>query len=136
MKSHISYLIIVGILFLNLNAGRTQTCYLSCNDHVHASLPSDNCFRSFDVEDFLQNPDPACSTYSLNIVHPYGTSQLDSNKVDASHLGYTIVFQVKMEAIVAGDMSLSRTKHHRNLSVKTALFHVFNLTKFQNSIRS
>ena len=95
MKSHISYLIIVGILFLNLNAGRTQTCYLSCNDHVHASLPSDNCFRSFDVEDFLQNPDPACSTYSLNIVHPYGTSQLDSNKVDASHLGYTIVFQVK-----------------------------------------
>ena len=66
-----------------------------CNDHVNASMPADACERSFVPDDFLENPDPLCGTYAVQLVYPFGTNRLSGDTmVDRSHLGYTFIYRV------------------------------------------
>ncbi len=71
-------------------------CNLICNDHIHASLPANGCSRSFDADDFLENPDPTC-TYSVKLTYPFGTARLNGTDVNRSHIGYTMVYNVSVK---------------------------------------
>ncbi len=96
MNKPISSICIATILFwLSYAQLQGQSCSLNCNDHVHASVLSNSCERTFQADDFLENPDITCQAYTLNLVYPFGTTPLAGNNVDRSHLGYTFVYQVQ-----------------------------------------
>jgi hypothetical protein len=86
------FVIIFSFLWSPLNS---QVCNLTCAEKVNASMPSNACIKILDPKDLLKNPDPNCTSYVLNFIYPFGTSQLNGNTVDASHIGYTFVYQVK-----------------------------------------
>ncbi|MEP7320652.1 MAG: T9SS type A sorting domain-containing protein [Saprospiraceae bacterium] len=52
------------------------------------------CTRTFDPKDFLTNPDQNCTSYTLNLRYPFGTSSLNGNNVNVSHIGYTFVYEI------------------------------------------
>ncbi|MEP7269165.1 MAG: hypothetical protein ABI844_16210, partial [Saprospiraceae bacterium] len=84
-------------LFYSLNVSaqaQVTPCNLVCNDHVNASMPADACYRMFVPQDFLENPDPGCTGYTVNLNYPYGTNQLTGKDVDRSHIGYTFVYSI------------------------------------------
>nr|MBP7923069.1 hypothetical protein [Saprospiraceae bacterium] len=56
----------VLLLVLSFTASAQTPCNLVCNDHVNASMPADpGCYRTFQAEDFLQNPDANCTSYTV-----------------------------------------------------------------------
>lgn len=95
MKKSLYYIFIVSFFSLTSITSKAQTCNLVCSDQVNASLRADSCKRSFDPRDFLKGADAACSTYSVTLKYPFGTNTLDGKTVDASHVGYTMVYEVK-----------------------------------------
>lgn len=89
------WLPVVIALFYSLNLSAQDTCNLVCNDHVNASMPADQCFRSFEPDDFLENPGLTCLTYKVELNYPYGTNKLSGDSsVDRSHIGYTFIYRV------------------------------------------
>lgn len=88
------WLPVVIALFYALNLSAQDTCNLVCNDHVNASMPADGCIRSFEPDDFLENPGLTCQTYQVQLSYPYGTHKLNGNDVDRSHIGYTFIYRV------------------------------------------
>ena len=82
-------------LFYSLNLSALEPCNLVCNDHVNASMPADKCVRDFFPEDFLENPDPACTSYAVKLNYPYGTDKVSGDtSVNRSHIGYTFIYSV------------------------------------------
>ncbi|MDZ4707146.1 MAG: hypothetical protein SH818_01990, partial [Saprospiraceae bacterium] len=67
-------------------------CNLICNNHVNASMPFDTCYRTFDVDDFLENY--GVCNYDIRISYPFGTNRLNGYDVNRSHIGYTMVYSV------------------------------------------
>lgn len=95
MKSLFRFCAVVSVLAcLFPLVAHSQPCNLVCNDLVHASLPSNTCTKTLSPLDFLENPDPICNTYDLQLNYPFGTSKLNGNNVDKSHLGYTFIYHV------------------------------------------
>jgi len=89
------WLPVVFALFYSLNLSAQDTCNLVCNDHVNASMPADQCIRSFQPDDFLENPGLTCATYKVELVYPFGTHHLSGDStVDRSHIGYTFIYRV------------------------------------------
>lgn len=87
----------VLLLVLSFTASAQTPCNLVCNDHVNASMPADpGCYRTFQAEDFLQNPDANCTSYTVALSYPYGTVPGNGTDVNRSQIGYTFVYSVRL----------------------------------------
>ncbi|MBK7606305.1 MAG: hypothetical protein IPI18_03365 [Saprospiraceae bacterium] len=85
----------VLLLVLSFTASAQTPCNLVCNDHVNASMPADpGCYRTFQAEDFLQNPDGQC-TYTVALSYPYGTVAGNGTDVNRSQIGYSFIYSVR-----------------------------------------
>lgn len=71
-----------------------STCQLTCNSLVNVSYPSNSCIKKLSPLDFLRNPDPNCTSYSLSLDYPFTTEVLDGQTINRSHLGHTFVYRV------------------------------------------
>lgn len=95
MKSLFRFCVVVSVwAWLFPLVGYSQTCNLNCSDLVHAALPSNICNKTFTPQDFLENPDPGCLSYSLKLDYPFATNKLNGTNVDRSHIGYTFIYHV------------------------------------------
>ncbi|MCB0603140.1 MAG: hypothetical protein KDC28_18005, partial [Saprospiraceae bacterium] len=67
---------------------------LAANDRVTISLGS-SCERIVQAGDLLNSTSPCINNLEVRITYPKGTTQFDPpNRVDASHRGYALTFQV------------------------------------------
>ncbi len=93
MKSLFRFCLIVSVCAGFFTPPAHAQCNLICNDHIHASLPGTGCNRTFDADDFLENPDPSCA-YTVKLTYPFGTAKLNGTEVNRSHIGYTMIYSV------------------------------------------
>ena len=87
-----------GLVVISLLEDNECTyCELSCNSRVNISMPVSECYRIIRPEELLSNVTENCTTfgYGLNISYPFGTSRLNGNDVDRSHLGIDLIYSIQ-----------------------------------------
>ncbi|MBK7373705.1 MAG: T9SS type A sorting domain-containing protein [Saprospiraceae bacterium] len=79
-----------------LETDQCVACEVQCKSNINISMPVSECYRVIRPEEILSKVNSECTTfgYDVSISYPYGTSTLNGNDVDRSHLGQTLVFRV------------------------------------------
>ena len=88
------FLLFSALFTLSIFSKLTAQCILVCNDHVHASMNADDCYRDFIADDFLENPGD-CG-YEVVLSYPFQVAPcIPPTRANRDLLGYTVVYQVK-----------------------------------------
>ncbi|MBK8777353.1 MAG: hypothetical protein IPO25_08050 [Saprospiraceae bacterium] len=88
------FLLFSALFTLSIFSKLTAQCVLVCNDHVHASMNADDCYRDFIADDFLENPGD-CG-YEVVLSYPFQVAPcIPPTRANRDLLGYTVVYQVK-----------------------------------------